>query len=101
MNKYFYTVTIGPGMDQTGLIKTKLSTDEIYKYLRTLSIENAESFGYYQDEDYFDGYMDSVGRNWDDEEECYEDERNLEYWFELYDPEEHDYRVIEVEFEEI
>lgn len=101
MNKYFYTVTIGTRMDATGLIQTKLSTDEIDQYLRVLAIENAESFGYYQDEDYFGGFLDSVGRDWDDEEECYADERDLEYWFELYDPEEHDCRVIEVEFEEI
>lgn len=101
MNTYFYKLYLGPGIESTGLIKTQLPPEEIDQWLREECIQFACSYGYDQDEDYFGGSLDQVGRDWDEDEECYEDERELEYWYEPYDPEEHDYQVLTIEFEEI
>ena len=101
MSKYFYKLYVGPGMESTGLIESDLNEANLYDYLREECIQFADSYGYYQDEDYFGGSLDQVGANWDDEEECYEDERELEYYFEDYDSEEHDGQVYAVEFEVI
>lgn len=56
---------------------------------RSLSVENADGFGFHQDEEYF-GELDSVGCDWNEEEEYYEQEGFLEYTIEFYDPEIHD-----------
>ncbi len=99
--KYFYTLSLGmSGCDRTGLIETDKNEDDICDYLRQQAIENAEDYGYEQDVNHFDSY-DQVGKDWDDEEEDYLSQGELEYWFENYDPEEHDAQVVCVEFEEI
>lgn len=100
--KYFYKVSLGfVGCDQTGLIETDKSSDYIDGYLREQAIDNASSYGYEQDSDHFEGDCDQVGKDWDEDEEDYLSQGELEYWFEDYDPEEHDGSVYCVEFEEI
>lgn len=64
-----------------------LAEAEITAY--QLAVENAESYGYYQDEDHF-GDLDTVGKDWDEDEECYEQEGFIDFYVEPYEPEKHD-----------
>lgn len=52
-------------------------------------INLAQQYGYDQDEDYF-GELDSLGKDWDEDTEEYEDVSELSYYVVEYYPEEHD-----------
>lgn len=77
---------VGADMHEVGEFN---SLQEAENCAREMVIEFASSYGFDQDEDYF-GDLDSVGADWDEEGECYEQEGFLEYWVEEYNPEEHD-----------
>lgn len=90
MIKYFAKMTVGAGMHSAELIEAK-DEEEALSHARELCIDLASSYGYYQDEDYF-GEQDSIYQedSWDEETEEYTDISDLEYYVEVYDPEEHD-----------
>lgn len=98
MIKYFYRVSFGfVGCESTGLLEAK-NEEAALEIVRELAIANAESFGYYQDEEVF-GTQDTVGSPAEDlteeEEEGlefdgYEEVGELDYYVEVYSPEEHD-----------
>lgn len=93
IKEYFYKVGYGdPRAERTGLIRTSIPEGEIEAWLREQAIENAEDYGYYQDEDYF-GDLDHVGHD-GCELEGYLSEGFLEYLFEPYNPEEHDEELV-------
>lgn len=96
MAKYFYRVSCGPGMDRTGIIETEAETAVIDEYLYQLALDNASDFGYETDEDHF-GDLETVGRDWDDELEEYDDQSELQYGFDPYDEEEHSGSVYSAE----
>jgi len=88
MKKYFIEYSCGAGM--TGYEVDSFNTDDdANEHARSQAIDWAQLFGYEQDEDYF-GEMDSVGLDWNEDDECYEQEGFLEYDVVEYDPEEHD-----------
>jgi|TARA_R100000084_G_C4625503_1_gene135573 hypothetical protein len=98
MIKYFYRVSFGfVGCESTGLLEAK-NEEAALEIVRELAIENAESFGYYQDEDAF-GDLDTVGavaENLTEEEEAelefegYGEVGQLDYYAEVYNSEKHD-----------
>jgi len=101
MIKYFYRVSFGfVGCESTGVLEAKNEL-AAHETARELAIENAESFGYYQDEDVF-GDLDTVGspaENLTEEEEEEEEELEfegydevgeLDYYVEVYNSEKHD-----------
>jgi len=98
MIKYFYRVSFGfVGCESTGLLEAK-NEEAALEIVRELAIANAESFGYYQDEDAF-GDLDTVGavaENLTEEEEAelefegYGEVGQLDYYVEVYNPEKHD-----------
>lgn len=67
------------------------SAEEAEAWARDECLDLADSYGYYNDEDYF-GDLDQLYRedSWDEETEEYTDISELEYYVEEYDPEEHD-----------
>jgi hypothetical protein len=94
MEKYFYTVSFGlAGCEGAGVLEAK-DLHSAEECARVHSIENAEMFGFYQDEDVFQD-LDTVGKAAEDEDEefeypGYEETGSLEYYVELYVPEKHD-----------
>mgnify|MGYP000058844504 FL=1 len=98
MIKYFYRVSFGfVGCESTGVLEAETET-LAEEMARDLAIENAESFGYYQDEEVF-GTQDTVGSPVEDlteeeeedlEFEGYEETGELDYYIEVYSPEKHD-----------
>ena len=88
MNKYFAHISCGNGMKDYLLIEAE-GEEEAEEDARQECIDLADSYGYEQDLDHF-GDNDQLGKDWDEEEEEYGDTQELEYWVELYDPEEHD-----------
>ena len=98
MIKYFYRVSFGfVGCESTGLLEAK-NEEAALEIVRELAIENAESFGYYQDEDAF-GDLDTVGavaENLTEDEgaelefEGYGEVGQLDYYAEVYNSEKHD-----------
>lgn len=86
--KYYIRCEIGSGMFTDELIEAR-SKEHAEGLARVMCIELADSYGYYQDEDYF-GELDSVGKDYNDEEGFYENEAFMEYYAELYDSERHD-----------
>ena len=92
MNKYFYRVSIGlSGCDSTGIIEAE-TEDQALEYAIEEAIQNAESYGFYQDEEYF-GDLDQVGSEWDEDDQWYNQSGYLDYYVELYIPEEHDHCI--------
>ena len=60
MQTFFYKVSIGlAGCDSTGLIQGE-SEDKLTDTMHGVAIENAESYGYHQDEERLES-LDSVG----------------------------------------
>lgn len=92
MARYFYEVSVGPGMSRTGIIDSDGGDDSINEWLRDQALDNASDFGFDTDEDHF-GDLDTVGREWDDELDDYEEQSELIYYYEDYDPEEHNNQV--------
>lgn len=92
MKKFFITYGFGyAGCEGAGVI-TAENIDEATDEARCAALSNAESFGYYQDEDYF-GDLDQVGRpaeEEDDEEDAYLETGTLDYYAVPYVPETHD-----------
>ena len=90
MKKFFIHCTIGTGMNSYHLIESD-SYCAAEEEARLFCIELAESYGYYQNEDYF-GERDSVAEedSWDEDEEDYGNIGFLEYETSYYTPEEHD-----------
>jgi len=99
MKKYFFNVGIGlQGYDATGTFDASNST-QAEEFAREKSIENAEMYGFEQDEEAF-STLDEVGRNRmdddDDDDEDYDEDNpyeevgELTYEVELYVPELHD-----------
>ena len=64
------------------------SEEEALEEAYRLAVENAESYGFQQDEEAF-GDLDTVGV-WDEDSESYEEQGFLDYSVELYYPAEHD-----------
>lgn len=92
MKKYVVFAGIGlVGCDTVELVEVPNLV--VYGYLeeisRIIAIENANSFGYCQDEEYF-GDEDSLGWGWDSTIGYYMGETYLEYYYEKYNPEKHD-----------
>ena len=90
INKYFAKCSIGAGMESYELIEED-SFDKAEELARSLCIDLADSYGFYQNEEYF-GELDSVAQedSWDEDEEEYTNIGFLEYYVEDYNPEEHD-----------
>ena len=89
MTKWFYSVSFGfYGAYSTGIIEAE-TEDQAMEEARELAIENAESFGFNQDPEFFGDY-DQVGRKFDDESGSYDEEGTLDYYVEPYEPEKHD-----------
>lgn len=90
MIKWFTRVSCGCGMSDATVEEAKDETEAL-SHARELCIDLSSSYGYYQDEDYF-GECDSLYQedSWDEETEEYTDISDLEYYVEVYDPEEHD-----------
>lgn len=88
MNKYFCKVSAGSGTEAYQVIE-EINEDIANESARDIAIQNAESFGYEQDIDHFSDW-DTVGKEWDDEEEDYLCIQDLEWIVEEYCPEEHD-----------
>jgi len=92
MEKYFYTVSFGlAGCEGAGVLEAE-NVEAAEDCARDLSIENAEMFGFYQDEDAFQD-LDTVAEEDDGEEfeyPGYEETGTLDYYVELYVPEKHD-----------
>lgn len=90
MEKFFIHCTIGAGMNSYHLVEED-SYEKAEELARSLCIELSESYGYYQNEDYF-GERDSVAQedSWDEDEEEYTDIGFLEYETAYYTPDEHD-----------
>tara|TARA_Y100000588_G_scaffold170332_1_gene184139 strand:- start:8702 stop:8992 length:291 start_codon:yes stop_codon:yes gene_type:complete len=87
---WFAKISCGAGMTKWEKYEN-MTQAEADDHARLDCIDWAESFGYYQDIDYFGDY-DQLGKDgsWDDETEEYGDISELEYYVEYYDPEEHD-----------
>ena len=90
MEKFFVHCTIGAGMNSYQLVEES-SYDKAEELARSLCVELAESYGYYQSEEYF-GELDSVAReeSWDEDDEEYGDVGFLGYETSYYTPDEHD-----------
>ena len=96
MIKWFYKVGFDIcGCDYTGIIEAE-TEEQALDEAREIAIENAQSYGFEQDEEFF-GDLDQVGNNWyedpDDEESedvGYEQTGYLSYYVVEYDPEKHD-----------
>lgn len=88
--KYFIKCSVGAGMTSTALEEFD-SAEEAESWARDECLDLADSYGYYNDEDYF-GDLDQLYRedSWDEETEEWTDISELEYYVEEYDPEEHD-----------
>lgn len=66
--------------------------EEARDYAYIMSIQNAESFGFYQDEEHF-GELDSVGKDFDEDEGEYLETGSLDFHVEPYVPEKHDCKI--------
>jgi hypothetical protein len=89
MNKYFARLSFhNPGYDSCTLIEAD-SFDEAYSIAWEETAELAGTFGFEQNDDHF-GDLDTVGKDWDEEEEEYGDTGSLDPLVELYDPAKHD-----------
>lgn len=87
--KWFAELSFGyPTMTGTMLIEAG-TVEEAEAEARKECIEWASSYGFEQDPDHFGDY-DSVGREWDEDEESYNEEGTLEPSVEPYNSEEHD-----------
>lgn len=86
--KWFATLDIGyPGM--LGYCLIEADTEEQAEDLaREECIDWADSYGFYQDEEHF-GDRDQLGREWDEDEDAYNEEGTLGPSVEPYNPEEH------------
>lgn len=95
LKTWFYKVGFDIyGCDSTGTLEAA-TKEAALKTAREIAIENAQSFGFEQDEEFF-GDLDQVGNTWyddpDDEESedvGYEQSGYLSYFVEPYDPEKH------------
>lgn len=85
---WFATISCGVGMIKWEKYEN-MTSEEATDYARSDCIDFSQEYGYEQDEDHF-SELDSLGRNWDEETEEYEDVSELDYYIEEYDPEEHD-----------
>ena len=88
MEKWFLHLSVGAGMQDYKVIEVGTKEDaekEAYGYCYEL----ATDFDYDNDLDYF-GDLDQIGRDWDEDTQEYGDVSEMEYYAELYDPEEHD-----------
>lgn len=98
MKKYVVFAGVGlVGCDTVELVEVPDSIQHVVIFMdkvsRQIAIENAESFGYYRDEDYF-GDEVSLGCDWDDTIGYYMCEGFLDYYYEGYNPEKHDNLLI-------
>ena len=89
MNKYFCKVSFGICCCESTCIIVANTENDALGIAREEAIENAQSYGFEQDLDYF-GDADTVGKDYDEDEETYTQEGYLDYFVELYDPEKHD-----------
>lgn len=89
MKTWFVTLEFGIGGCRGYDLVEADTVDEAYIEAYEKCIEWAESYGYEQNQDYF-GDLDSVGREWDEEEECYCEEGFLDPGVVEYNPERHD-----------
>jgi len=89
MQKWFVKVGFGyVGTNHYALIEADTENDA-QDQAWELSAENAQSFGFYQDEEVF-GDLDTVASNLDEETGEYGQTGSLEYHVEPYIPENHD-----------
>ena len=89
MKKWFVDVSFGyVGCHCRDVIEAE-TLDDAINDAYIMSIENAESFGYYQDEEHF-GELDSVGKDFDEDEGEYEYTGFLDVFVEPYDAEKHE-----------
>lgn len=90
MIKWVAKLSCGNGMNAAELIEA--GTEEAADMLaRQFCIDLASSYGYYQDLDLFGDYDQLYNESsWDEDDEEYTDISELEYYVEIYDPEEHD-----------
>jgi hypothetical protein len=85
--KYLCTLDIANGVKAWELVDAD-NEDMAEARARELCIDLADSYGFEQNLDFFGDY-DTLGREWDDDEEEYQDTGFLEYYVEPYDEEEH------------
>lgn len=87
--KWFATIDFGQSGCGTHMLIEADTQEKANELAREHTIDWASSYGFEQDPDYF-GEYDSVGRNWDEYEQEYEDIGFIDCDAEPYDPEEHD-----------
>ena len=85
--KYFTKVGFGIVGCETAEVFEAASLKEAEETAYLIAVENAESFGFYQDEEHF-GDRDSVGKDYDEGE--YYESGFLDYYVGPYVAEEHD-----------
>ncbi len=92
MAKFFVEVSFGyVGCYSRDVIEAD-SEEEARNDAYIMAIENAESFGFYQDEEHF-GDLDSVGKDFDEDESDYLETGFLYFHVEPYVPEKHDCQI--------
>ena len=92
MNKWFVEVSFGyVGCYSRDVIEAD-SEEAARNDGYIMAIENAESHGFYQDEEHF-GDLDTVGRNFDEDECEYYEVGHLDVHVEPYVPEKHDCQI--------
>jgi hypothetical protein len=89
MKQWFAKLSFGyPSMSTCILIEAE-TEEEAWNIAYEETVSWAETYGFYQDPEYF-GTNDDVGSNWDDEEAEYEQTGEIGPSVKPYDPEKHD-----------
>ena len=91
MNKYYAKLIVGIGIWERKIIEAN-NLDEAIEQAYDDCYDLATSYGYDTDEDHF-GDNDTVGKDWCDELEDYEEQSMLECEVSVYDPCIHDSKL--------
>lgn len=89
MEKFFAEINICCGVECAVVVEAS-TFSKAEEEIRKLVIDFADEYGFQQDEDHFGGCLDSLGKDWDEEDQEYEEVGNLDYHVEYYFSEEHE-----------
>ena len=88
MKEYYYEVDFGlAGTESSGILEAE-DDEQAAELAYQHSIDNAESFGFFQEEP----GDQVIKRNDDEDDEDYE-EGDLDFFIELYNPQKHDHLI--------
>lgn len=89
MVDYLATLNFGVGGTTQHEVISADTEEQANEIAYEMCVEHAGSYGFEQNEDYF-GDLDSLGSNWDEEEQAYESEGFVDSYVEVYNHEEHE-----------